>query len=56
MTRKPKSAQRNAGRPAEGRVKMTVHVLPRTARAIAALVDKTAATKNTQGKVIDARF
>jgi hypothetical protein len=35
---------------------MTVHVLPHTARAIAALVDKTATAQNTHGKVIDARF
>lgn len=45
-----------SGRPAEGRVKMTVHVLPLTADRINYLVDKTKADQNTQGKVIDRQF
>ena len=45
-----------SGRPSEGRVKMTVHVLPLTAERINYLVDKTKADQNTQGKVIDRQF
>lgn len=44
------------GRPPESRVKMTVHVLPATAAAIQALVDKGNRALNTQGKVLDAKF
>lgn len=46
----------SGGRPSEGRVKMTVHVLPLTADRINYLVDKTKAEQNTQGKVIDRQF
>ncbi|MEY4483331.1 MAG: hypothetical protein RL693_783 [Verrucomicrobiota bacterium] len=45
-----------AGRPNEGRVRLSVHVLPETAKAIISLVDKTDAERNTQGKVIDTQF
>ena len=46
----------SAGRPAEGRVKLTCYVLPLTAERINYLVDKTKAEANTQGKVIDRQF
>lgn len=46
----------SGGRPAEGRVKMTVHVLPKTVKKINAKVDKTKPERNTQGKVIDNQF
>lgn len=44
------------GRPPEGRVKLTIHVLPSTQERIASLVDRTKLAKNTLGKVIDAKF
>lgn len=44
------------GRPAENRVKMTIHVLSATRRAIMALVRKQDGARNTQGKVIDQAF
>jgi hypothetical protein len=45
-----------AGRPEEGRVRMTVHVLPATADSINSLVDKTNSARNSQGKIIDEKF
>ena len=45
-----------AGRPKEDRVKMTVHVLPVTAKRITYLVDKTTRQHSTQGRVVDSQF
>lgn len=45
-----------SGRPSEGRIKMTIHVLPVTAKTINGAVDKTKPASNTQGKVIDRKF
>ncbi len=42
-----------AGRPPEGRQRMSVHVLPVTAGDIADLIDRENKAMNTQGKVID---
>ena len=41
------------GRPDEGRVRLTLHVLPETRAKLARLLDKSDREKNTQGKIID---
>ena len=46
----------SGGRPNEGRVKMTIHVLPVTAKRITCLVDKKKRSHCTQGRVVDAQF
>lgn len=45
-----------AGRPKEGRIRLSIHVLPDTANEISKLVDKSDIKRNTQGKVIDLQF
>lgn len=45
-----------AGRPNEGRVRLTVHVRADTATAINSLLNKNDRSSNTQGKVIDLLF
>jgi hypothetical protein len=43
-------------RPHEHRTKLTVHVLPATAKRIAYLVDKKKREHSTLGRVVDAQF
>lgn len=43
----------SGGRPKENRQRIVAHVLPATAKRIAARVDKTKRERNTTGKVID---
>jgi hypothetical protein len=45
--------KRSAGRPNEGREKMTVYVEPQTRKAIVGTVEPTDRNRNTNGKVLD---
>lgn len=54
MDRKVKPCRKGAGRPDEGRVKLTVYVLPETEKRVTIATDKSDPDMNTKGKVIDA--
>jgi len=43
-------------RPHEHRTKLTIHVMPATAKRIAYLVDKKKREHSTLGRVVDAQF
>ena len=49
-----KAKRPHAGRPNEGRVKLTCYVLPETEKRIATATDKADPAMNTKGKVVDA--
>lgn len=54
MSQKPKRKNKpGAGRPDEGRERLTIHVLPNTAKAIRSGMTE---ERNTLGKVIDSKF
>lgn len=44
------------GRPSEGRVRMTIHVIPDTLKKIISEVIKSDLSRNTQGKIVDGKF